>query len=348
MEPTRELNENLFSAFEELFAMADSHSVEAVYIDCQNRNVKVDFLSHSDEQNEDGQICSDAVAYYDMMLAKYRDDEKVTRDFEQWKMRLLKDPTDSQYRQFVGRQVDMLLGSDFLVLDEWMTTDDDSMTLSELEGWGLASARFGDRYCLLRQMVDLRSGRFCIDRGAVGKYFITRGDQMTNRGMRRFFHFVLMCEAVYADIDQRRRAEGKTAKEPLSRFRQTILDRLLAFAAKGDWLAPATVGGVQEYLRTVLGEGERVLTEDDSKLSSVLWNMLEQGRGEDRVVLVMQNLIGYFVSRGWLASGSPRLNLAFFGTQDNYSNIDKGNPQSNNLSQKFLQVLPLLNKTGMN
>ena len=115
---------------------------------------------------------------------------------------------------------------------------------------------------------------------------------------------------------------------------------------KGDWIAPATIAGIQKYLKTVLNAGEKRLTGDDARMSADLWKLLEQGRG-DRVKLVMQNLIGYFVSRRWLAKGSPALNKAFFGSADGYSNIDKGNPRGADMSQGFRNVMPLLEKTSI-
>ena len=138
--------------------------------------------------------------------------------------------------------------------------------------------------------------------------------------------------------------EDSATPDELSSSRQEILEQLLHYVTKGNWIAPATVAGIQDYLRTVLNAGEKRLTGDDARMSADLWKMLEQGRG-DRVKVVMQNLIGYFVSRKWLQRGSPALNKAFFGKEDGYSNIDKGNPRGSDMSQGFRNVLPLLEKT---
>lgn len=139
---------------------------------------------------------------------------------------------------------------------------------------------------------------------------------------------------------------GEVIDDELPSSRQEILEELLLYATKGDWIAPATVAGIQNYLRTVLNAGEKRLTGDDARMSADLWKMLEQGRG-DRVKIVMQNLIGYFVSRKWLPKGAPALNKAFFGKKDGYTNIDKGSPQSSDMSQGFRNVLPLLDKTNI-
>lgn len=152
-------------------------------------------------------------------------------------------------------------------------------------------------------------------------------------------------DAVEAKIEP---ADSEEVIDPdeLSPSRQEILECLLHYVTKGDWIAPATIAGIQKYLKTVLNAGEKRLTGDDARMSADLWKLLEQGRG-DRVKLVMQNLIGYFVSRRWLAKGSPALNKAFFGSADGYSNIDKGNPRGADMSQGFRNVMPLLEKTSI-
>lgn len=135
--------------------------------------------------------------------------------------------------------------------------------------------------------------------------------------------------------------EGTTSLSP---SRQRIISKLLDYVTKGDWKAPASVGGIQTFIKDVLGVGEPIREPEMQKKSEELWSLLEQGRG-DRVVIVMQNLIGYFVSREWLSGGSPALNKAFFGNDDNYSNIDKGNPNRKGTSEKFEYIMPLLDAT---
>ena len=61
------------------------------------------------------------------------------------------------------------------------------------------------------------------------------------------------------------------------------------------------------------------------------------------LLILMQNLIGYFIHIGWLLPGSPRQNECFFGTREGYSNIDKGKPDGE-LSHGFREVIPLVEK----
>lgn len=118
---------------------------------------------------------------------------------------------------------------------------------------------------------------------------------------------------------------------PLNTSRKEILDQLLALADKGGWLNGVTTDAVKTMMQQVLQESE------------TLWQLLEKGRG-DRVRIVWQNLIGYFVDRKLLPStiGAPALNKMFFGDDKGYTNIDKGRPSKGLMTAAFESLVPLL------
>jgi hypothetical protein len=118
---------------------------------------------------------------------------------------------------------------------------------------------------------------------------------------------------------------------PLNTSRQEILDQLLALADKGGWPNGVTADAIKTMMQQVLQESE------------TLWQLLEKGRG-DRVRIVWQNLIGYFVDRKLLLStiGAPALNKMFFGDDKGYTNIDKGRPSKGLMTADFESLLPLL------
>ena len=123
--------------------------------------------------------------------------------------------------------------------------------------------------------------------------------------------------------------------------RQRILQELCDLAEKGDWARGVTSGDVKAMLVNVLGFGE-VLEDKDAEMSELLWQLLENGRG-DRVKIVWQNMVGYLDDRKTLKlKGGPALNKDFFGTEESYSNIDKGRPSRENCSSGFREVIPLL------
>ena len=125
--------------------------------------------------------------------------------------------------------------------------------------------------------------------------------------------------------------------------RREILERLQRLADKGDWVKACVGEQVKAMLETILGYGPTPLSGEEDRLSQLLWRLLENGRG-DRVKIVWQNMVGYLADRRLLMmKGSPALNKDFFGTEENYTNIDKGRPSRDNMSAGFRDVLPLLN-----
>ena len=119
----------------------------------------------------------------------------------------------------------------------------------------------------------------------------------------------------------------------LSASRQEILNQLLDLADKGDWTKGVTAEDVKQMLQQVLEQ------------SDVMWQLLERGRG-DRLRVVWQNLIGYFVDRRLLPTsiGAPALNKMFFGDDTGYTNIDKGRPSKGLMTADFESLVPLLDK----
>ena len=131
--------------------------------------------------------------------------------------------------------------------------------------------------------------------------------------------------------------------------REPILNELLALADKGDWVEGIEAEDIKKMLSTLLGVGDIALTAKEEKMSTILWDMLKRGRGNDRVKITWQNLVGYFADRKLFnKNGSPSLNKDFFGTNKDYSNIDKGRPSNDkngdNMPPRFREIQPLLDK----
>lgn len=138
------------------------------------------------------------------------------------------------------------------------------------------------------------------------------------------------------------RQTSKSNETTLTVRRQEILEQLLALVDKGDWKYDGMAEGVKKMMRTVLGQGEANLTDKEAEMSEALWHLLENQRG-DRVKIVWQNIVGYLDEKKLFPiKGSPALNKDFFGNDDGYTNIDKGRPSRNNMSNGFRDVLPLL------
>lgn len=136
-------------------------------------------------------------------------------------------------------------------------------------------------------------------------------------------------------------------KQSLSKSRQDILDQLLSLSDQGDWKDEDMAESVKMMLRTVLGQGDTLLTDEEAEQSEALWNLLEHGRraNNGRVKIVWQNIVGFLDSHSlFIQKGSPALNKDFFGDNKGYTNIDHGRPGSDSMSTGFKNVVPLLEK----
>lgn len=119
--------------------------------------------------------------------------------------------------------------------------------------------------------------------------------------------------------------------------RKEIADRLFELAECGEWENWVTADNIKGMLTTVLGIGETPLSEREKKMSERLWKMLEGGRGDDRVRITWQNIVGYLLEKKLLkAKSAPKINKDFFGDTDGSDNINKGR------NGRLSEVEPLL------
>jgi len=155
---------------------------------------------------------------------------------------------------------------------------------------------------------------------------------------------IIVEEETVADVesDDETSDRSERQREPLSASRQAILDQLLDWADKGDWVNAISAEQIKVMVKTVLGMGESVLSKKEAEQSEILWRLLENGRG-DRTKIVWQNLVGYLDDRKlFRLKGSPALNKDFFGNSDGYTNIDKGRPNRGLMTADYECVIPLL------
>lgn len=128
----------------------------------------------------------------------------------------------------------------------------------------------------------------------------------------------------------------------LSTARQTIFNQLKDLADKGDWVNGITSEDIKAMLKIVLGLGEEPLSIKETEQSDTLWRLLENGRGE-RVMIVWQNLVGYFDDKHlFKMKSAPALNMDFFGNKTGADNINKGRPSRGNMPTGFYDIIPLL------
>lgn len=169
--------------------------------------------------------------------------------------------------------------------------------------------------------------------------------------LEKCFATLCLCEYLWHEYDLLTNS-GRTVEKNtylpnhnLSDERQLIFAELMDLVENGDWVNGITAEDIKVMLRNVLGVGEVSLTDKQSELSGILWRLLEGGRnGENgRVRIIWQNIVGFLDERRlFKQKGATALNKDFFGDSKGYTNIDKGRPKRNNMSNGFREILPLL------
>lgn len=158
----------------------------------------------------------------------------------------------------------------------------------------------------------------------------------------RCFYTLCLCEHLW--LEYNRIVHPETIVALPNELHQSILQQLFSYTGKGDWARGVSVEDINCFVRTILDANDVKLDGGDAALSEKLWALLERGTG-DRVKIIWQNIVGYLNDHKLLKTkGSPALNRDFFGNANGYTNIDKGRPSRENMSNGFREVLPLLDK----
>jgi hypothetical protein len=188
-----------------------------------------------------------------------------------------------------------------------------------------------------------------IDKDGLGRAIFTKRSEIIGNNsypckssMYKLFSSLALCEHLW----EYETSQNLNAYDNLTDSRKEIVDRLEMLIDKGDWVAPASTDVMKSYIRLVLGVGTKKLIGDDKVLSDTLWSLLELGK-KDRVRIVFQNMIGYFMFYKLLPEGrgTKTLNCDFFGNNaPTYQNINHGKPGNVNMPADFNNILPLLDK----
>ncbi len=171
--------------------------------------------------------------------------------------------------------------------------------------------------------------------------------------LEKCFATLCLCEYLWHEYDFLTNS-GETVENNnyslncnLSHEQQQIFEELMNLVDKGAWAKGIRVKDIKHMICSVLGVGEIQLSDDEMELSEKLWQLLLGGRKGDggRVKIIWQNIVGFLDDkRLFVQKGSSALNKDFFGDDKGYTNIDKGRPSRNNMSNGFREILPLLEK----
>lgn len=314
------LGEEVFDCLDRFFCIASAHGVRSVTLDCVCRKVHVEL--HPQAECEKG----GPEGYLRSLMEAYKSD-KASATVALWKRQQFVEPTVALYQKFIGKQLEIVLKSSFIVLDEWLPTDNYSKYAEELLQWELAGRNYELSYCLLRQLMKLDGGRFVVDEAVTGRYLELRSEKLTQESIQCFFCFVQLCELVYAEMD--RLAD---TQEVLSEADQKLLARLLGYAERCDWQCPATCENVQAFIKEMF----------KLKAFREFFKGGRAGEDTDRVEVSMANIVGYMMSCQLLAGGQKQISTELFGHDSQVNNINKG--KSGEGSQAFKNLIPLMDK----
>ena len=304
-------------------------SVSRLVLDVRSGKVELEFAD--DKIADDGSRLERYERHDAAKIKGWKD------DFVKWERKHHGRIGEQDYKERVVKELQLLLGSTFLVPDEdLLNAQKIQSAMDVLDKWQIGREHTV-KFALLCDLVEYQDGYFCFDElEAIEDYLEDNHHNLSAKDIDALLRFKTMMSLCYE------RTHKKEDFVALSDSRKEIMHEILRLIGKGDWIAPASVDGIRLMMKTVLGAVPGVLTTDDAQLSATLWKLLELGKG-DRVKVTMQNLIGYFISRKMLSEGSPAQNKAFFGNDEGYSNIDKG-INENEMSNGFKAVLPLLDK----
>ncbi len=147
--------------------------------------------------------------YYDTILAQQQDTiQQARQDHAIWTKRHGGGVTEEDLTERVGLMLKSLLDTNYLRDDYYeMSRSKRTKAREELEQLGLEVEGLNEtqilRYALLRDMVDLRMGRFEFDnKEAIGNYMYENRDTYSPARYGYYFRFETTLGLIYQDLDQ--------------------------------------------------------------------------------------------------------------------------------------------------
>ena len=151
--------------------------------------------------------------YYDTILAQQQDTiQQARQDHAIWTKRHGGGVTEEDLTERVGLMLKSLLDTKFLRDDYYeIPRSKRTKAREELEQLGLEVDGMSEtqilRYALLRDMVDLRMGRFEFDnKEAIGNYMYENRDTYSPARYGHYFRFETTLGLIYQDLDQLKKA----------------------------------------------------------------------------------------------------------------------------------------------
>ncbi len=203
--------------------------------------------------------------YYDTILAQQQDTiQQARQDHTIWTKRHGGGVTEEDLTERVGLMLKSLLETNFLRDDYYeIPRSKRAKAKEELAQMGLEVEGMSEvlmlRYALLRDMVDLRLGRFDFaNKEAIGNYMYENRDTYSPARYGQYFRFETTIGLLYQDLDQLRRTKRDSELEGCINSMKAAIEPLREHVVSGfsenyDELLDCilTVGELQKKLRQV-------------------------------------------------------------------------------------------------
>ena len=313
-----QLPQEIYDELYRFLSTAAAQGVRSLVIDCVAKTVTVDYLTAQDNGNDD----STPNNYLLTLISKKREGAWADIVYGTWKSRQYLDVSLQLAQSLIKEHLEDLLLSNFLIVDEGFLKTNMALYNKELEELGLAGKGYEERYCLLRNMVNLKAGRYILNEDIACKYYNRKGDQLPKDSLTKFVNFIVITSYIYEKFD------GMAAPpDKLSDADTALLLRILNYTERVDWQKPATCDSAKLFIRTLFGDDTRYLKDTDREKTRTFRDFFKTGRAgqkTDRVDISMANIIGHLIQLQLIGGGLQDISKTVFGSIGQLNNINKG------------------------
>lgn len=252
--------------------------------------------------------------YYDTILAQQQDTiQQARQDHAVWTKRHGGGVTEEDLTERVGLMLKSLLDTKFLRDDYYeIPRSKRTKAKEELEQLGLEVDCMSEvqilRYALLRDMVDLRMGRFEFDnKEAIGNYMYENRDTYSPARYGHYFRFETTLGLIYQDLDQLKKANRDRKLE------ECMTGMLTDMQPLREHVVSDFSGNYDELLDAILMVGDL-----QKKLKQVSPNTFKGGYNQKLTC----NLVGLLCGEGVYDVNPKQADALFYTGKTHYTYIN--------------------------
>lgn len=312
---------------EEIFSRAAAFETGGRYIDY----IKLDMTNHHVEVKLTEVPGGE---YYDTILAQQQDTiQQAHQDHTVWTKRHGGGVTEEDLIERIGLMLKSLLDTKFLREDYYEIPRSKLMRAKEeLQQLGLNAGSMSEiqvlRYALLRDMVDLRMGRFDFgNKEAIGNYMYENRNTYSPARYGHFFRFETTLGLIYQDLDKLKNVNRDRELE------KCMTSMLADLEPLREYVVSEFVGGYDELLDEILLVGDL-----QKKLKQVSPNTFRGGYNQK----LSCNLVGLLCSEGVYDMNPKQADALIYTGKTHYTYINNyanHNSSDSELTREEVKVI---------